>query len=125
MARRHRSFDSSDFDESFMDDEDVDPRSSVANLADVMLVFAMGLMVALVAHWNISINSVQQVEKQQDMTEVTDVEKMADDMTSGGGGYTQLGTVYQDPTTGKMYMLQESSDDTSTPTDSSTATAGS
>ncbi len=105
MSQHHRSLDHFDFDEPTVLEEDVDPRASVANLADVMLVFACGLMVALVAHWNINVSTVQQVEKQSEMTEVSDVETMADDMATGSGGYTQLGTVYQDPKTGQMYML--------------------
>lgn len=38
----------------FNDNEDVDPVSSVANLFDVAMVFAVALMVALVARYNMT-----------------------------------------------------------------------
>ena len=35
--------------------EDINPMESVANLADVMLVFACGLLIALIAAWNVDV----------------------------------------------------------------------
>ena len=37
--------------------EDVNPMEGVANLADVMLVLAVGMMLALVVAWNVDIAS--------------------------------------------------------------------
>ncbi len=93
---------------SFKEQEDVDPRVGLVNLADVMLVFACGLMLALVVHWNVNVTTVTQMDE-QDMTEIdqSNVEDMAQDMTGSGSSYNELGRVYQDPTTGKMYLLQE------------------
>jgi len=92
---------------AYVDAEDADPRVGLVNLADVMLVFACGLMLALVTYWNLDISSMTEVIQAEDMTEVSDIEKMADDMLSGGSSFNQLGMVYQDPMTGKMYMLKE------------------
>ena len=103
-----RSFGSSGFSGSkFKEQEDVDPRVGLVNLADVMLVFACGLMLALVVHWNVNVTTVTQMDE-QDMTEIdqNNVENMANEM-QGGNSYNELGMVYQDPTTGKMYLLEE------------------
>ena len=35
--------------------EDINPMHSLTNLADAMLVLAMGIMVALVLHWNVNL----------------------------------------------------------------------
>jgi hypothetical protein len=87
--------------------EDADPRIGLVNLADVMLVFACGLMLALVTYWNLDVTAMQEVIKTDDVTEVADVEQMQDQLSGGGTGYTELGTVYLDPMTGKLYMLTE------------------
>ena len=47
----------------FVDKEDEDPMSGVANLVDAMLVIAVGLLVFLVISWN-----MQNVIFDQDMT---------------------------------------------------------
>ena len=43
-------------------EEEVDPLSSVANIADAMLVFACGILIALIVAWNVDVNKVVQVE---------------------------------------------------------------
>ena len=89
-----------------MPDDDTDPLSSVANISDAMLVFACGLLVALVVAWNVDIAAVTEV----DITEtqqIEDVQSLRDILESGGDAYIQRGTVYQDPRTGKLYMLEE------------------
>ncbi len=105
MARR--DFSSGSFtNNSYVDAEDADPRVGLVNLADVMLVFACGLMLALVAAWNLDVSKLTEVTKEADYTEVTDIEDFTN-VNGSGTGYNQLGMVYQDPRTGKMYMLQE------------------
>jgi hypothetical protein len=102
-----RDFHASSFRGSIEASEDADPRVGLVNLADVMLVFACGLMLAIVAAWNLDISQMQEMVQMNDVTEVTDIDEMTDAQLSGGGGYTEMGTVYQDPMTGKLYMLTE------------------
>ena len=93
---------------SFVDSEDADPRAGLVNLADVMLVFACGLMLALVSFWNLDVSAMQEMLTTKDVTEVNDIENMEDFVNAGpGSGYDELGIVYQDPMTGKLYMLTE------------------
>jgi hypothetical protein len=91
---------------SRFDDSDADPLTGMANLADVMLVFACGLITALV---------VGQLRAQptpggagpagvtlEQGREVPDLPK-----GEGGGvpGYESVGTVYRDSKTGKLVMI--------------------
>lgn len=99
-------------------EEDSDPLGGVANLLDIMLVFACGLMVALVLSWNLqnivfaqvdpaqkqkllqSIQRVIDVEQGRELNEVPQIEK------GGGAGYQEVGTVYRDAKTGKLIMIE-------------------
>ena len=87
--------------------EEVDPMSSMSNVGDVMLVFACGLMLALVSYWNLDISAMTEVMEADQMAEVQDLEDMEDQLGDGGSSFMELGMVYQDPTTGKMYMMKE------------------
>ncbi len=89
--------------------EDVDPMASVANIADIMLVFACGLMMALVTVWNIDFTPLSQVEDSQ-LKAIDSPEDMPDDIDAQGSAYIEKGTVYQDPKTGKYYMIAEDKD---------------
>jgi len=107
---RARDFTGSSFggseNDSFME-EGPDPMGGVANIADAMLVFACGLMLAIVTFWNIDLPNIQQVIKSNEMKEVSDIEVTEDEMEADGSAYTQKGMVYEDPETGKLYMLVE------------------
>lgn len=93
--------------DAYREQEDADPRVGLVNLADVMLVFACGLMLALVTYWNLDVSSMTEVIEASEMTEVSDIENIVDQSNGAGSGFTELGMVYQDPMTGKMYMLTE------------------
>ena len=80
--------------------------SSVANIADAMLVFACGLMIALVVAWEVDLSNVKEVEL-ENSEQVEDVQSLQDILSADGSSYIQRGTVYQDPKTGTMYLLEE------------------
>ncbi|MBQ9043140.1 MAG: DUF2149 domain-containing protein [Eggerthellaceae bacterium] len=89
--------------------EEVDPMSSMGNMGDIMLVFACGLMVALVVAWNVDLGKFTQVEMDQ-TTEVDDVEQITEMLYGEGNAFVEKGTVYQDPVTGKYYLVEEGSE---------------
>ncbi|MCR5583664.1 MAG: DUF2149 domain-containing protein [Eggerthellaceae bacterium] len=84
-----------------------DPLAGLANLSDAMLVFACGILVALVVAYNVNISAATQVEIDESQ-EVSDADiEQLQDSDSSGSGYIQKGTVYQDPHTGKLYLLED------------------
>lgn len=104
---------------SRLQEDDLDPMGGAANLIDVMLVFACGLMVALVLSWNLqnvlfskstqkerqqmlqAIQKAVNVQKGRELKELPQVE------SGGGSGYQEMGTVFQDPKTGKLIMIEQ------------------
>lgn len=89
--------------------ENVEPMANVANIVDAILVMSVGLMLALVTAANIDFSNLQEVVQQNEVTEV-DVNEMAQNMTEAGSSFNELGTVYQDPSTGTLYMLTQDVD---------------
>ncbi len=97
--------------------EEVDPMGGVANMVDAMLVFACGLIVALVLSWNLqsiifndttleekrrlleAIKKLVLIEKGKEIKTPPPLE------TGTGEGYEEVGKVYKDPKTGKLIMI--------------------
>jgi hypothetical protein len=79
---------------------DEDPRASLVNLVDVMLVFACGLLAALAAGSQSSLTVPKPVEKGQE------IERPAVGTTQGGAGYDRVGEVFRDPKTGKLVLIE-------------------
>lgn len=94
---------------SLMNEEEVNPLDGIVNIVDAMLVFACGLMLSLVIFWNVDLegNKVTQIEKGKDVTQIEEIQDNIQENEQGGDSYQRLGTVYKDPNTGKLYMLQE------------------
>ena len=86
--------------------EDVDPMSSLSNIGDVMLVFACGLMVALVVAWNVDLAKFTQVETDQELSQ-DQVTQITEQLYGEGNAFVEKGKVYQDPATGKYYLVEE------------------
>lgn len=84
--------------------EDTNPMDSLANLVDVMLVFACGLMIAIVTFWNVDLSRVQDIIDPDELVEVDDLDKAIEqgDLTET---LQSKGMVYEDPETGKMYVV--------------------
>jgi hypothetical protein len=90
--------------------EDINPLDGMANLADIMLVFACGLMLALIINWNVDIGglsgktvTVQQGREVTAQLHNAQTEDGAD--LSKSDQYEEMGVVYKDPATGKMYLV--------------------
>lgn len=88
-------------------DEDVDPLGPMANLVDIVLVFACGLIAALVA---LSPDLQQRFEQTQSKPVSLGKELTEAPQKQGlkpGEGYQSLGQVYRDPKTGKLILIGE------------------
>ena len=72
-------------------DTSASPMKSVANLVDLMLVFICGLIVAIIMFWNVDLDNLQ---------------------TPQEDAYENTGQVYQDPQTGKIYVIKNETENT-------------
>tara|TARA_R110002049_G_scaffold53696_2_gene149832 strand:- start:166 stop:492 length:327 start_codon:yes stop_codon:yes gene_type:complete len=87
--------------------EDQDPLTGFANIMDVMLVFALGLIVALISQseemrTHFASQGVT-VEQGKELVDVPDSVKQQ--MQGGDNGMESVGTVYRDPKTGKLILV--------------------
>lgn len=88
--------------------EEINPTDSVMNIADVMLVFACGLMLSIVMFWNVDIRQeFLNIEQGDSVTEINEIRENITESESSGTGYEKMGTVFKDPNTGQLYMLTE------------------
>ena len=101
MIRRHRTVPLNRSGWNAAASDGVDPNSSLTNIADCMLVLMLGLLVALVAHYDIDL--VPQDDK------AVGIEVNMDANADGviDGNYTSAGTVYLDEETGNYYWVEE------------------
>lgn len=88
------------------DDHDEDPRASLVNLVDVMLVFACGLLAALAAGTQSALNVPKPIEKGRQ------IERPANGITQAGSGYDRIGEVFRDPKTGKLVLIEPAAKET-------------
>lgn len=82
------------------DDRDEDPRASLVNLVDVMLVFACGLLAALAAGTQSALKVPQPVDKGREIA------RPADGIGQQGAGYDRVGEVFRDPKTGALVLIE-------------------
>lgn len=106
MKRRNGS---GKFNRSYGVGEDINPMDGVANLADVMLVFACGVMLALITYWNVDVAGTEvntaDVPQPQEITQDVDaLDEEGQEVDSEG--LEKYGTVYIDPDTGRFYMME-------------------
>lgn len=85
------------------DDEPLDPLSSLPNLVDCMLVVAVGLLVALVAHYGVDLSNQGEPSSADEVQIYTDAKS-----PDGEDLYEDLGKVYRDKSTGQMYIVEKS-----------------
>ncbi len=92
---------------SFLD-TDEDPLGPLANLIDIVLVFACGLIAALVA-FSTDLQDHFEVQPQE-ITLGKELPKLPDNMQQqmqDGSGYEAVGQVYRDPQTGKLILIDQ------------------
>jgi hypothetical protein len=95
LLRRRRSFGAQE-----------EPMAGLTNLADVMLVFAVAVMLLALVRWHVTLEGVPVVRLDPDtLVQVEDLEvlTMSDD-GMGGSGHSEQ--VYMDPKTGQMFIVK-------------------
>lgn len=106
--------------------EDVNPSAYIVNLADCMLVLACGVIVSLVAAWNIDLPSTATDSLDESQLEEVSPETLDEDALSGGGtSYSEMGKAYQDPNTGTVYIVKPNTNSSDSSSGSSSSGASS
>lgn len=82
------------------------PMKHLANLTDVMLVFACGLMVAIIVLWNLDLLKITDVVTKDELVEVENMQE-ADKKAEMQENLNSKGIVYEDEETGKMYIIKK------------------
>jgi hypothetical protein len=79
------------------------------NIVDAMLVFACGLMLSLVIFWNVDLRNedMKPVGIGEDVSQAEDIQKSMNEQNPDNAQYEEIGKVYRDPATGKLYMAEE------------------
>ncbi|AWX32968.1 DUF2149 domain-containing protein [Methanosphaera sp. BMS] len=93
---------------SFIDDEEEDPTASLVNMVDIMLVLAVGFLILAITATGVmdmSSNTQQSHSQMVDVEEGQEIPNDIEQSDSSGSGYSQVGTVYKDPKTGKLVMV--------------------
>lgn len=107
---------------SRFDSQEQEPLGPLANLIDIMLVFACGLIAALVAlspdleqHFNVSSEKFTEQERQKSQEKIQPVSSIGKELSSAPEalqnklqsqeGYESMGQVYKDPKTGKLILI--------------------
>jgi hypothetical protein len=91
-------------------DDGLNPMDGVANLADVMLVLAVGIMLALVINWNIDVTPRDPGAAPPAVGAEIEAEGFGDGEGTPldiDAQYEKAGVVYRDPETGKLYLVEE------------------
>ena len=87
---------------------DTDPLSSFANIMDVMLVFALWMMITLIAQSqelrrHFQLEAAVDVRQGRELAEPP--EALGQQLQGGTQGMESLGQVYRDPETGKLILI--------------------
>lgn len=91
-------------------DQTVNPLDGMANLADAMLVLACGLMLSLIVHWNVDVGRTEKLiglSSDVSLTEVSGAEEKTAQELQQGQGFEEMGVVYRDAATGKLYVISK------------------
>ncbi len=90
--------------------EEVNPLEGAINIVDAMLVFACGLMLALVIRYDVDLTQVNgrvNITTGEEISQDTQIRNDLIETAGEGRLYEKMGTVYKDPTTGKLFMLTD------------------
>ena len=85
----------------------VNPMDGLQNLADAMLVLAVGIMLALVIHWNIDVDPQQTGVGAREKLEGIEKVESGSDVELDQLEEMGKGVIYIDPDTGEVYLFTD------------------
>ena len=71
------------------------------------LVFACGLLLALIISWNVNVSETGEITKQEVRYEVENIGQPVEEDAEVTEELKDMGRVYQDPKTGKYYVVED------------------
>ena len=89
---------------SRFDEQEAEPLGPMANLVDIMLVFACGLIAALAAR---SGGLADYLQGNMEVKSGRELPQMPNQSGQPGSGFEPMGQVYRDPQTGKLYLMEQ------------------
>lgn len=91
----------------FLRGTEAEPMSSLTNLADIMLVFAVAVMLAALARWDVDLGGVPVVKlNPEDLILIDDLESLQNENEDWGGYTDQAERVYVNKKTGQMFIMK-------------------
>jgi hypothetical protein len=97
----------------FDDGEDLNPMSYVSNLSDVMLILAVGFMLALILHWNVQIDTESSALTEETQDSSSAISFSDDDLQNENelpDDLEHMGEVYYDSENQTYYIVPQGSD---------------
>lgn len=87
------------------DEPEMEPLGPLANLVDIMLVFACGLIAALAASSGGLQSSLERLSKQE-VEKGRELPEVPEGVGGAGSGYEPMGRVYRNPETGELILVE-------------------
>ena len=81
-----------------------DPLSSMGNLMDLMLVFALGIMIALIAHYNVDFSPTGDPKGEIQKLDA-ELAEASESIGNSDSSFSELGMVYKNLETGDLYVV--------------------
>ena len=85
---------------------DDDPMAGISNLSDAMLVLALGFLIFAIMALSANPELISQSQQTQDVSSADTFNQSYSNAGSmEDSGYSEVGKVYEDPTTGELVMV--------------------
>lgn len=88
-------------------DEDFSPMEGVGNMADAMLVFACGILLALIISWDVDISEQGEIHNTGTKYQVEGIDQATSTTIESEDDLEEMGKVYRDPKTGKYFVVEK------------------
>lgn len=87
--------------------DDFSPMEGVGNMADAMLVFACGILLALIISWDVDISEQGEIHQTGTKYQVEDIGDQTTTTVESKDDLEEMGKIFRDPKTGKYYVVED------------------